>query len=508
MPHFHALPVCGVLLLTSCGIANRGNPAGFPEIARTVSARSGRATSNAPQNPSNRDNIWVPAGESRTILDVSGSGVIRHIWLTFAESGPSWLSKDGAAAPDEVVIRAYWDGSATPSVEAPLGDFFAAGFGKRAEVNSAMVQVQGGDAYNCYWPMPFRKSAKITITNESARPFAAFYYNINYSLQEVPEDFAYFCARYRREFPTRLGGDYKIAEITGQGHYVGTVFSVRTRSPEWFGEGDEKFYIDGETTPSIQGTGTEDYFLNAWGLEKCNFPYFGVPILEGDWGEVGARMCAYRWHIPDPVYFSKSLRLEIEHYGWMSADETKSGKVEGFVEREDDFATVAFWYQKGQPFVFETLPPLAERRFPNLDLIVEGRELLNGAAARGGTMNLQKGASWTGDGQVFLDAPTADASFTLKFNVEKQERRRLVIPITHSFDFGIYQILLDGEPLGDPIDFYNSSVDVREHFFSDRALASGDHTIAFVCKGKNTASKGYKLGVDSVRLRERSGRKR
>ena len=116
-------------------------------------------------------------------------------------------------------------------------------------------------------------------------------------------------------------------------------------------------WIDGEEKPSIRGTGTEDYFLNAWGLEKGTFPYFGVSILEGEWGHVGQRLSAYRWHLKDPVCFRKSLVLRFEHYGWMSADETTSGKIEGFVEREDDFATVAFWYQKGQPKRFAKMPP-------------------------------------------------------------------------------------------------------------------------------------------------------
>src|SRR5262249_4794293 len=205
--------------------------------------------------------------------------------------------------------------------------------------------------------------------------------------------------------------------------------------------------------PSIWGTGTEDYFCNAWGLEKCSFPYFGVPFLEGDWGDVGARVCAYRWHIVDPVRFTKSLRVEIEHYGWISADETESGKVEGHVERQDDMATVAFWYQIGQPKRFAKLPPVAERMFPNLDVTIEGKDLLPTVRHVGGSVTLQKGEKWTGDGQLFY-VPTGEGStenqagtaaatqpgaaglhLEFDFNVAKQERRRLMLRLTHSYDY-------------------------------------------------------------------------
>lgn len=497
-----------VLLVFACARAAPSGGGPLDGLARVRDARSGRRTSNATTNPSNRDNVWIPAGETRTIADLSGPGMIRHIWLTFAEAGPGWLSKDGAAAPDEIVLRMYWDGAPTPAVEAPLGDFFGSGFGRRVEVNSAVTQVQGGDAYNCFWPMPFLTSAKITVTNESNKPFAAFYYNIDYTQEPVPEDFAYFCAKYRNEFPTKLGGDYLIANIEGAGHYVGTVLSVRTRSPEWFGEGDEKIYIDGDEKPTIQGTGTEDYFLNAWGLEKNCFPYFGVTLLDGEWGHVGARFCAYRWHINDPIYFKKSAKVMIEHYGWMSADETKSGKIEGFVEREDDFATVAFWYQKDQPVEFTKMPPLSSRRWPNLDIIYEGKDLINGSTAADGTLTLQKGTEWTGDGQLFFSNESAGAHFEVHFNVTKEEYRRLIVPMTLSYDFGIYQMTLDGKPVGESVDYYNATVEVSERSLGDHKLSVGPHTLGFICKGKNAASKGYKIGVDSVRMRERFGPKR
>lgn len=495
-------------------------------LTRPSSAVSARITSAAPEAWSNRDNRWVKPGEVFTLADIKGPGIIRHIWFTFAEPAPSWISKDGAADHSEIVLRMYWDGAELPAVETPLGDFFAAGFGRRAPIQSVPVIVQGGDSYNCFWPMPFFKSARITLTNESTKPLAALYYMVDYTKEDkLPADSLYFCAQYRQEFPTKLGSDYLLADIESSGdgasggQYVGTVMSVRSRSPEWFGEGDEKFYIDGDSAaPTMQGTGTEDYFLNAWGMEKGCFPYNGVTMLDGWLGDLGNRGTMYRWHIPDAVHFRKSLRVAIEHNGWMSADETSTGKVEGHVEREDDFATVAFWYQRGQPKRFTTLPSAAERRLPNLDHIIEGRDLLASATTVKAELSLQKGSPWTGDGQVFINAGGVGSSVDMRFTIPADAKpHRAFIPITRAPDFGAYRVFLDGQEIGDivdgkvvprSIDFYNASVELQDLVLSLTPLAAGEHTLCFECIGKNAASTSYKLGVDSVRLRGRTGAKR
>ncbi|MBI1853425.1 MAG: DUF2961 domain-containing protein [Planctomycetes bacterium] len=498
---------CSLVALT----ASAQDGATLDGLAVVHEGRSRAVSSAAKDAWSNGDNRWVKAGDTLTLAEIAGPGTIRHVWLTFPESSPSWISNSGSADPSEIVLRCYWDGATDPAVEAPIGDFFAAGFGERAEIRSTPVQVQGGDAYNCYWPMPFAKSARVTITNESERPIAALYYQIDYTEDPLlsPQS-AHFCAQYRQEFPTVLGHDYLILDAEGPGHYVGTVMSVRSRSPQWFGEGDAKFQIDGEERPSIWGTGTEDYFLNAWGMEKATFPSFGVTRVDGWLGDLGDRGTFYRWHLADPVRFTKSLRATIEHAGWMSADETTTGKVEGFVERQDDFATVAFWYQKGQPKRFTTLPSAKERRLPSLDDVIEGKTLLASAKASGGSTNLQKGAPWTGDGQVFFDAKGEGSSLTLNFTVAAAEdaRSRTVLAVTHSYDFGIYRITLDGAPVGEPIDFYSPTVEVHDLTLSEAALAPGAHVVRLDCVGKNATSTGTKLGVDSVRLRHRWNVKR
>lgn len=481
-----------------------------------------RAVSSADPNPdSNMDRIrYITPGETKVLADIKGPAVIRHIWLTFNEARPNWLEATGSARPDEIIIRMYWDDSKEPAVEAPLGDFFGAGFGERHELISVPVQVEGGDGYNCYWAMPFYKHGVITVTNEGKKNVRSFYYHIDYSAEEsLPPKTAYFCAQYRNEFPEKTGGDYLILDAEGEGHYVGTVMSVRSRSPFWFGEGDAKFYVDGETKPTIQGTGTEDYFLMAWGLDTRQFPYFGCTYMSTNFEDIGVQYCLYRWHIADPVRFTKSLRFEIEHKGWITADETESGKIDGHVEREDDMASVAFWYQTAQPKRFTKLPSLADRTLPNIDRITEGTAMISTARHTPGVLEIQKGYDWTGEGQILFMPAGNDPSIELDFNVEKEEYRGLMLRCTYSADYGIYRILFDGKPIGEPedymagkkqqvFDFYAKDLIVKDIYLGSFKLATGTHTLRFECAGKNPLSNGNYLGLDSVRLRERWDKKR
>jgi hypothetical protein len=487
----------------AAALPGTGGPLGH--LAGLRPGRSARVSSAAPTRGSNADNRRIPPGGKLVLADIAGPGTIQHIWLTFPEPAPGWLGREGNADHSELVLRMYWDGAARPAVESPVGDFFAAGFGQRAEINSAAVAVRAGNAYNCYWPMPFHKSARIEIENQSAKPLNSLYYHIDYLREDsLPPQTPYFCAQYRQEFPTQSGRDYLILEAEGRGHYVGTVLSVRSRSPEWFGEGDEKFYIDGEKRPSIWGTGTEDYVSNAWGMGLGTFPYFGVMILDEDALMVGWRTTAYRWHVPDPIRFTRSLRVEIENTGWISTDELKEGANRGHVERNDDYATVAFWYQTGQPKSFATVPPAAERRLANLDLVTEGKDLLKAAKMGKAEASLQKGYAWTGEGQVFFNNVQGKGDWIeVEFPVAKEELRQLTLRMTYSYDFGIYRILLDGQEVRDRVDFFSPQVAVRELNLGSRRLPPGRHTLRFECLGQRTDSTGARLGIDSVRLRQR-----
>ena len=322
------------------------------------------------EEASNWDNYTIPPGQTHVMLDEQGPGVITHMWITFLGPEPQKWAPKGSANHQEMLLRMYWDGSQRPAVEAPLGDFFANCFGKRSEVVSLPVTVANGTAYNCFWRMPFRKSARIEIVNQSAKPISLLYYNIDWIKKDrIPEDTPYFYAQYRQEYPVKKGQDYVFLETKGKGHYVGTVLAVRTRSPAWFGEGDEKIYIDGERKPSIQGTGTEDYFLCAWGLKRTSTPYFGVPVFR----PMGHRG---RAHLGLPLAHQRPDRLQHRHQGEHRAlrlaarpTRTPSTSEMSWNEREDDYASVAFWYQTGEPTFTARAPHARERRLPSLERI-------------------------------------------------------------------------------------------------------------------------------------------
>jgi len=503
------------------GFASSSWAQDLTSLAQVRPGRSRAVTSSEPNLNSNADRVrYITPGETKVLADIKGPATINHIWLTFNEARPNWLEATGSARPDEIVLRMYWDNAKEPAVEAPLGDFFGAGFGLRREIRSVPVQVESGDGYNCYWPMPFYKRGLITVTNEGPKNVRSFYYHIDYTEEEsLPVKTAYFCAQYRNEFPEKMGKDYLILDAEGQGHYVGTVMSARSRSPFWFGEGDIRMYVDGDPKPTIQGTGTEDYFLMAWGLNENLFPYYGCTYMSTDFENLGTEYCLYRWHIADPVRFTKSLRFEIEHTGWITGDETTTGKTEGHVEREDDMATVAFWYQVGQPKRFTKLPPLAQRQFPNLDIIIEGKTLLPTAKHSPGVLELQKGYDWTGDGQVRFLPASDEPIIEMEFAVEKPGYRGLILRFTYGEDYGVYRVFLDGKNVGEPpdymvgekladYDFYSPTLQVKENYLGSFQFTPGKHTLRLVCVGRNPLSKGRTVGLDSVRLRERWDKKR
>ncbi len=474
--------------------------------------RDGKYDPNAPpksdlEEKSNRDNFNVPPGATHTLMDVKGPGVITHMWLTFLSPEPQDWAKNGSANHQEMLLRIYWDGSKRPGVEAPVGDFFANCFGKRSEVVSLPVIVDHGNAYNCFWPMPFRKSARVEIVNQSEKPISLLYYNIDWIKKDsLPKETPYFYAQYRQEYPVEKGKDYVLLETKGKGHYVGTVLAVRTRSPAWFGEGDEKIYIDGETTPSIQGTGTEDYFLMAWGLKKSNTPYFGVPYFD-QWGIVGGHTSAYRWHINDPIVFQNGIKVAFEHFGWMSPDENPNYKSNSWNEREDDYSSVAFWYQTGEPTFAARAPDARERKLPSLERVTAYARDYKDAAHHGeGSVQEQQLDLYDGAQLLCMPKQPSGAWLEIPFEVKKKEPLRLLLNMTTSFDFGQYQAYLNGVKLGDPMDFYNATIDNTEFHLLDFWPDPGKYTLRLECVGKNTQSGGYYLGMESVRLRERRPR--
>ncbi len=457
---------------------------------------------------SNYDNFTVPPGETHVLMDEKGPGVITHMWITFLGPEPQGWAKKGAANHQEMLLRIYWDGDERPAVEAPVGDFFANSFGKRSSVTSLPVIVEDADSYNCYWHMPFRKSARIEIVNQSEKQISLLYYNIDWIKKDkLPKDSPYFYAQYRQEYPAQHGKDYVVLETTGKGHFVGTVLSVRTRSPSWFGEGDEKIYIDGEAKASIWGTGTEDYFLSAWGLQTTSTPYFGVPYFD-QWGIVGGHTSAYRWHINDPIVFNKGIKVTFEHFGWIAPDENPNYKATSWNEREDDYASVAFWYQTGKPTFTARAPHSRERALPNIErTVIYARDFKDAKYHGEGEVSTQPLDIYMGGEQLFYKPAKPESGWLeIPFEVKKKEPLRLLLNMTKAEDYGRYQAYLDGTKLGGVMDFFSAKVANEEFHLLDFWPEVGAHTLRLECVGKNVQSEGYYCGIESVRLRERRPR--
>lgn len=459
------------------------------------------------EEASNWDNFRVSPGETHVLLDVEGPGVITHIWLTFLGPEPQAWAKGGSADHQEMLLRIYWDGRDKPGVEAPVGDFFANCFGKRSEVLSLPVAVEDADSYNCFWQMPFRKSARIEIINESDKPISLLYYNIDWIRKDrLPEDTPYFHAQYRQEYPVEKDKDYVLLETEGKGHYVGTVLAVRTRSPAWFGEGDEKIYIDGEERPSIWGTGTEDYFLSAWGLKTTSTPYFGVPYFD-QWGIVGGHTSAYRWHVEDPIVFNTGIKVTLEHFGWISPDENPDYKSTSWNEREDDYASVAFWYQIGEPTFRARAPHARERRLPSLERqIVYARDFAAEKHHGTGEATPQRLALYEVPQLLYKPKEADGAWLEVPFQIKQKEPLRLLLNATKSYDFGEYQAYLNGVRIGSAMDFYSPNIAHAEFHLLDFWPEPGAYTLRLQCVGKNPQSSGHFLGLESVRLRGRRPR--
>lgn len=373
------------MLLNACSNSGGGDPVVFgsldnlyritPEQTRSISPENftgekGKAamSTDGPAKNAARELgqgwkvspfVIIKAKTTFTLAEITGPGCIRHIWMT--PTG-NWRHS---------IIRFYWDDETEPSIECPVGDFFACGLGQYCQNNSVAICVNPGSAFNCYWPMPFRKKARVTMENIDDKQMVV-YYQIDYALTRIPADAGYLHTQFRRENPLNQKGLFTIVDgVKGKGQYVGTYLAWTNKAPGWWGEGEIKFYIDGDKQfPTIAGTGTEDYFCGSYDFERqrktpdgkvekyyqvFSTPYTGlVQVIPPDKIYVASpqdpqKFGLYRWHITDPVRFDKDLKVTIQALGWQSGGR--------YLPLEDDIASTCFWYQTEPHAPLGKLPP-------------------------------------------------------------------------------------------------------------------------------------------------------
>ena len=330
--------------------------AALPSYARAQAHKSLKQSS-FDRTGGNRDSWNIPAGGVQTVFESAGPGVISHIWFTISARSGDHLK--------ELVLRGYWDGNVKPSVEAPIGDFFGLNLNSYFIYESAYLACSPGASLNCYFAMPYRNSARFTVTNEGRAEVGSFYSNIDYmTVPRLADDALYFHAQYRQSAPceavtgdaARLNLDgarnYVFLETRGRGHLMGVTLGVLQNANGWWGEGDDMIFVDDESKPLINGTGSEDYFLGSWdfggrdGAKPFGYAQYGAPLIVNP-ERTGGRYCCYRWHGDNPVTFEKYLKHTIEH-----------GHANN---RGDNFFSVGYWYQSAPYTDFPPLPPVAAR---------------------------------------------------------------------------------------------------------------------------------------------------
>ncbi len=442
-----------------------------------------------------------------TLADLKGPGAITHIWMTYR------------GGSENLILRIYWDGNPNPSVEAPLNDFFGVAMGQTAPISSLPIQcTSGGQSKNCWWYMPFNASARVTLTNLRSPDFFKdtnvplrhqnrFYYQVDYQHYGQPvKDLRYFHARFRETDPAERGKPVTLADVEGEGHFVGVVMGNRSRTPGWFGEGDDIITVDGVL--SEVGTGTEDYFLDAWGLRVHSQPFFGCPVSEGR--DVGQRTSLYRFHVDDPIPFRTSFKLEIEHWPWIS-EFPNTGR--------DYFSSLGFWYQKG-----------FHKPWPRLGKLIQtepwdpakGRWHVAGAleAEDLGVLGFKSALGEAGRPERTLLMPNQSGDYYLAFDSGGAGEVSLSVPVpaagTYALKvhylrgpaYGIVQLAVNGAPAGAPVDLFRAFVEMFprdvwppiEHVYDAVPLKPGLNTLTFSVNGKNAESAGHKLGIDCLVL--------
>ncbi len=437
----------------------------------------------------NDDALHVKPGQTVTLFEHEGAGTVHRFWVTIAP-------RESVAVLSQAILRMYWDGDANPSVECPIGAFFGVGFGEQKDyISMPLDETSGG--YNCYWPMPFHRSARWTLTNGADVPIDSFYYNIDYTaLDSLPAGTRHFHAQFRRENPTTAGRNYTILETAGEGHYVGTALFMAGKAL-YFLEGNEVVYIDGGTAPAIEGTGTEDYFSSGWYFDRGTYsaPYHGVVIKD----DARSRVSAYRWHIEDAIPFTKSIRFTIEHG---TGDNVSA-----------DYSSVAYYYLAGPspapfPLPRDLLPsnlaPMAAFAIPGA---VEAEDLVGGAKSTSGGVwsqdmgNWDYGEAWSKRGALFWQADAPGSVLTMPVPAPSAGSFQVVARMVAGPASGIVRFSLGGRPLGGPVDLYSETWLPREVALGICALQAGSNPFELTVTGKNALSRNDTVGIDAFILR-------
>ena len=444
--------------------------------------------SSADPTGGNNDKRAIRPGETLVLSDHQGTGVLRRWWITIAPRNDVEIHRT-------LIVRCYWDGEEHPSVEVPVADFFGMGFGEWKDFTSLPLNMTSG-GYNCYWPMPFRRSARITVENTGKVPVESFYYNIDIRTYEaLPEDALYFHAQYRQA-RSRAGQPITVLETSGRGHYVGTLLSMQPERGRHYGylEGDEQIYVDGEKTPGIIGTGTEDYFSSGWYYITGEYsaPYHGVTIKD----DARGRINTYRWHIEDPIPFRKSFRFDIEHGG--------TNDMPGV-----EYASVAYWYQTHP---HPSFPPLPEQLLPLSQITkpsVEAEALIARCRVSEGELRIQEmgefDGPWSGGAQLWWVNGRPGSRLSLPLEAPEAGVYELVGFFTRAQDYGIFRLLANGQPTGYLVDGYADRVEPTGPVSFGRVpLKQGTNEIVLELLGKDARSAGfgdgYLVGIDGFLL--------
>ncbi|MEM1128447.1 MAG: DUF2961 domain-containing protein [Bacteroidota bacterium] len=436
----------------------------------------------------NDDFVVIEPGETHVMFDHAGAGVVRRWWITIRPRNNEEVQR-------QLIVRCFWDGQAEPSVEVPVSDFFGMGFGQWKDFQSLPLNMTSG-GYNTYWAMPFKERGRCLVENTSAVLIERYYYNIDlHTYDELPEETLYFHAQYRQAV-TERDVPYTVLDTEGRGHYVGTLLSMQPRQGNALGylEGDQRLFIDGEATPSIIGTGTEDYFSSGWYYDTGEYsaPYHGIPIKD----EATGRIVTYRWHIEDPIPFQERFLFTIEHGGTNDTPDV-------------DYSSVAFWYQTP---VFTAFPALPDNLLPYKLVTaptVEGEDLLEQGVVTGGRLTTQNlgGTTerWGGGAHLWWVEAEPGDRLTLPLSVDAAGPYDLTGFFTRAGDYGIVRVSVNGAALRPLVDGYSRIVEptgpVR---FGEVSMRAGLNEITIEILGKHQRSAGYSdgylVGIDGFSL--------